>query len=430
MSSTPSIPSVLGALGCADDYDPNSLPVARARELILSLIVPVTEREQLFIRQALDRVLAEDVISPLDVPAHDNSAMDGFALRHADLAAEGPTRLRILGTAYAGRAFDGKVSPGGTVRIMTGAILPDGADTVAVQEVCRVEDETVIVPPGQRPGQNTRMRGEDLAAGKPALLAGKRLRPAELGILASLGVAELKVRRRLRVALFSTGDELCSIGATPAPGEVYDSNRYTLWGMLTRLGCEVLDMGVVRDDPAALEAALREAAAGADAVITSGGVSVGEADFIKELMTRLGEVAFWKIAMKPGRPMAFGRIGHGGHSAWLFGLPGNPVAVMVTFYQFVRPALLQLAGEAPDAEFPLFPARCREALKKNRGRTEFQRGMLFREGKGWSVRPVGAQGSGVLRSMAEADCFIVLGPDCGDVAAGDMVMVQPMNGLV
>ena len=429
MTLVPSVPSVFGALSCADDYDPNSLPVARARELILSLVEPVAERQQLFIRQALDRVLAEDVISPIDVPAHDNSAMDGFALRHADLAADGPTRLKILGTAYAGRAFEGKVSPGGTVRIMTGAILPDGADTVAIQEDCKVEGDVVVVPPGQILGRNTRMRGEDLAAGKPALARGKRLRPAELGILASLGVAELKVHRRLRVALFSTGDELCSIGSVPRPGEVYDSNRYTLWGMLTRLGCEVLDMGVVKDDPAALEAALREAAAGADAVITSGGVSVGEADFIRDLMTRLGEVAFWKIAMKPGRPMAFGRIGEGKQSAWLFGLPGNPVAVMVTFYQFVRPALLKLSGVAPDAEFPMFPARCSEALKKGRGRTEFQRGVLFRDGDGWCVRPVGAQGSGILRSMSDADCFIVLEPDRTGVAAGDLVMVQPMNGL-
>jgi molybdopterin molybdotransferase len=294
----------------------------------------------------------------------------------------------------------------------------------------------VTIPPGQRYEQHIRRTGEDLRAGKPALTKGKRLRPAELGILASLGVAEVSVQRRLRVALFSTGDELCSIGTPPKSGEVYDSNRYTLYGMLTRLGCEVLDLGVVRDDPAALEAALTEAAASADAIITSGGVSVGEADFIKQLMTRLGEVAFWKIAMKPGRPMAFGRIGSTGNgrdSAFLFGLPGNPVAVMVTFYQFVRPALLKLAGIAPDEDFPSFPARCVEALKKGRGRTEFQRGVLFRDpahpGE-WSVRPVGAQGSGVLRSMSDADCFIVLGPEREKVGAGETVMVQPMSGLV
>jgi molybdopterin molybdotransferase len=241
------------------------------------------------------------------------------------------------------------------------------------------------------------------------------------------------VRRRVRVALFSTGDELCSIGEPLGEGAVYDSNRYTLWGMLTRLGCEVIDMGVVKDDPAALEAAFREAAACADAIITSGGVSVGEADFIKQLMAQLGEVAFWKIAMKPGRPMAFGRIQPDGAErpgAWLFGLPGNPVAVMVTFYQFVRPALLKLAGVSPVTPFPAFPARCVEAMKKGRGRTEFQRGILFMEDGEWCVRPTGAQGSGVLRSMADADCFIVLEHDREKVGAGDTVMVQVMNGLV
>ncbi|MBK7764764.1 MAG: molybdopterin molybdotransferase MoeA [Sulfuritalea sp.] len=426
--------SLLQTLSCADDYDPNSLPVARACELILDLLHPVNGHERVFVRQALDRVLAEDVISPIDVPSHDNSAMDGWALRFRDLAATGETRLKNIGTAFAGRAFDGKVGAGETVRIMTGAILPQDVDCVVIQEVARVEGDMVIIPPGQRSEQNTRRAGEDLKAGRPAIAAGKKLRPAEIGIIASLGIAELSVRRRVRVALFSTGDELCSIGTPLAPGAVYDSNRYTLWGMLTRLGCEVIDMGVVRDEPAALEAAFREAAGCADAIITSGGVSVGEADFIKQLMAQLGEVAFWKIAMKPGRPMAFGRIGKpdgtDGPGAWLFGLPGNPVAVMVTFYQFVRPAILKLAGVDPVTPFPTFPARCVEAMKKGRGRTEFQRGILFQENGEWCVRPTGAQGSGVLRSMSEADCFIVLEPDREKVGAGDTVGVQLMNGLV
>jgi molybdopterin molybdotransferase len=426
--------SLLHTLSCADDYDPNSLPVDRARDLILQLITPITGHDQVFIRQALDRVLAEDVISPVNVPAHDNSAMDGFALRSEDLAAEGETRLRIIGTAYAGRALGTKVGAGETARIMTGAVLPEGVDTVAIQEVVTVEGESAIIPPGQRRDQNVRRAGEDLTAGKPALAAGKKIRPAELGILASLGIVEVPVKRRVRVALFSTGDELASIGQTLAPGQVYDSNRYTLWGMLSRLGCEVIDLGVVRDDPAALETALLEAAQSADAIITSGGVSVGEADFIKELMTRLGEVAFWKIAMKPGRPMAFGKIGSGKaddkNSAWLFGLPGNPVAVMVTFYQFVRPALLKLAGADVSAEFPRFPARCSEAMKKGKGRTEFQRGVLFQQNGEWCVRPTGTQGSGVLRSMAEADCFIVLEPHREKVGAGETVQVQLMTGLV
>jgi molybdopterin molybdotransferase len=425
--------SILDTLSCADGYDPNSLPVERARELILGLLGPVAGHERLFVRQALDRVLAADVISPIDVPSHDNSAMDGWALRFGDLAAAGETRLKNIGTAFAGRAFDGKVGAGETVRIMTGAVLPQGVDCVVIQEVAKVDGDAVIIPPGQRQGQNTRRAGEDLQAGRAAISAGRKLRPAEIGIIASLGIGEVSVRRRVRVALFSTGDELCSIGSPLAEGAVYDSNRYTLWGMLTRLGCEVIDMGVVKDDPAALEAAFREAAACSDAIITSGGVSVGEADFIKQLMTQLGEVAFWKIAMKPGRPMAFGRIqpeGAGRPGAWLFGLPGNPVAVMVTFYQFVLPAILKLAGVDPLKLVPALPARCVETMKKGRGRTEFQRGILFQENGEWCVRPTGAQGSGVLRSMAEADCFIVLEHERETVGAGETVMVQLMNGLV
>jgi len=425
--------SILQALSCVDNYDPNSLPVDRARELILDLLTAVGGHERVFVRQALDRVLAEDVISPIDVPSHDNSAMDGWAVRFDDLAAAGETRLKHVGTAFAGRAFDGKLGAGDTARIMTGAILPPGADCVVIQEVARVEGDAVIIPPGQRREQNLRRAGEDLQAGRPAIAAGKKLRPAEIGIIASLGVAELSVRRRVRVALFSTGDELCSIGTPLTPGAVYDSNRYTLWGMLTRLNCEVIDMGVVKDNPAALEVAFREAAGCADAIITSGGVSVGEADFIKQLMAQLGEVAFWKIAMKPGRPMAFGRIQPDGPDkpgAWLFGLPGNPVAVMVTFYQFVLPAILKLAGVDPVKPFPAFPARCTEPMKKGRGRTEFQRGILFQENGEWCVRPTGAQGSGVLRSMAEADCFIVLEHEREKVGAGDTVNVQLMNGLV
>ena len=416
---------------CLDDYDPNALPVERARCIVLDMLAPVRGHERVFVRQALGRVLAEDVISLVDVPAHDNSAMDGWAVRHADLASEGETRLKNIGTAFAGRAFDGKVSRGEAVRIMTGAVLPAGADCVVIQEVARVEDGAVVVPPGQRAGQNLRRAGEDLKAGEAAIHAGTLLRPAEIGIVASLGVAEVSVRRRVRVALFSTGDELCSIGTPLFPGAVYDSNRYTLWGMLTRLGCEVIDMGVVRDQPDALENAFKEASACADAVVTSGGVSVGEADFIRQMMAKLGEVAFWKIAMKPGRPMAFGRMdADRSDGAWLFGLPGNPVAVMVTFYQFVRPALLKLMGIDPVPEFPAFPARCVEAMKKGRGRTEFQRGILFQENGEWCVRPTGAQGSGVLSSMARADCLIVLEPERDKVSSGDTVMVQLMTGLV
>jgi len=415
---------------CLDDYDPNALSVERARQYLFDTVQPVVGHERLFIRQALGRVLAEDVISPVDVPAHDNSAMDGWAVRFADLSPDGETRLKNVGTAFAGRPLDAKVGAGETARIMTGAVLPAGADCVVIQEVVRVAGDSIIVPPGQKPEQNVRHAGEDLKTGAPAIPAGKQLRPAELGVIASLGIAEVSVRRRVRVALFSTGDELCSIGSPLFPGAVYDSNRYTLWGMLTRLGCEVIDMGVVKDEPAALETAFKEAAACADAIITSGGVSVGEADFIKQLMAQLGEVAFWKIAMKPGRPMAFGRIGAGKESAWLFGLPGNPVAVMVTFYQFVQPALLKLMGVAPVPALPTLSARCVAPMKKGKGRTEFQRGILFQENGAWCVRPTGHQGSGMLSSMAKADCFIVLEAGREKVGAGETVQVQVFGGLV
>jgi molybdopterin molybdotransferase len=362
----------------------------------------------------------------MDVPGHDNSAMDGYAVRFADLAAAGETALPVAGTAFAGRAFAGPLPPGQCVRIMTGAVIPEGADTVVIQEVVKNSGSEAIIPPRQKPGQNIRRAGEDLRAGAPALKAGKLLRPAELGLIASLGIAEVTVKRRLRVALFSTGDELCSIGTAIKEGEVFDSNRYTIYGMLARLGCEVMDLGVVRDRPQALEAAFEEASAHADAIITSGGVSVGEADFIRALMEKLGEVAFWKIAMRPGRPMAFGKIGE----AWLFGLPGNPVAVMVTFYQFVREALLKMAGVDPIEPLPQFQVPCTGALKKRPGRTEFQRGILYREDGALKVRPTSAQGSGILRSMSEANCFIVVEPERGNVEPGELVCVQAMDGLV
>ena len=418
-------------VSCMDDYDPNALKVEKAREAIRAFLSPVATNERVALRAALGRVLGEDIISTLDVPAHDNSAMDGYALRYADLKTAGDTELRLAGSAYAGRQFAGKLAKGECVRIMTGAVMPRGADTVVIQEIVQVEGDKIRIPAGQKKGQNRRLAGEDLAAGKPVLEAGQPVGPAELGLIASLGLAEVIVRRRLRVAFFSTGDELASVGSALKPDEVYDSNRYTLYGMLTRLGCDVIDMGVVRDDPASLERALRAAAADADAIITSGGVSVGEADFIRELLGKLGEVLFWKIAMKPGRPMAFGKIAHGGRQAHFFGLPGNPVAVMVTFYQFVRDALLALSGRTDDFALPLLQVPCTAAIKKNPGRTEFQRGMLSRNEQGqWSVCPTGAQGSGVLRSMAEANCFIVLEHERGSVNPGELVQVQLFDGLV
>ena len=418
--------SLAAALGCLADYDPEALPVASARQVIERVVAPVRAIERLPLRCALDRVLASDLLSPIDVPASDNSAMDGYAFRSSDLVTGARTELKIVGSAFAGRPCERAVGRGEAVRIMTGAVMPDGCDTVLPQELAAVQDDLLGVPAGQRPGQHRRRRGEDLAAGSPALRQGRRLSPADLGLLASLGMAEVPVRRRLRVAFFSTGDELRSLGEPLPPGHVYDSNRYTIHGMLGRLGVDAIDLGVVRDDPRALEEAMRVAAASADAIISSGGVSVGEADFTREVMGRLGEVAFWKIAMRPGRPLAFGRIG----DAAYFGLPGNPVAVMISFYFFARDALLRMMGAAPVA-LPQVRARASGPIRKRPGRTEYQRGILrpAPDGK-MEVRLTGSQGSGVLRSMSEANCIVVLDHDRGEVAAGDEVDCLAFDGLV
>jgi molybdopterin molybdotransferase len=412
--------------------DPNALPVTQAQRLIRDFVAPLASVEQVALRAALDRVLASDIVSPIDVPAHDNSAMDGYAVRSADLPQAGSAVFGVVGSALAGSAYAGGIGQGECVRIMTGAVMPAGSDTVIPQELTSGRSaDSVTIPAGVvKAGENRRLRGEDLALGKPAIRAGKILRPADLGLLASLGIADVPVRRRLRVAFFSTGNELRSIGQPLDPGCVYDSNRYTLYGMLSRLGCDLLDMGVVRDDPAALEAALREACENADAVITSGGVSVGEADYTKEIMARLGEVAFWKIAMRPGRPLAFGRIASGGKSAYLFGLPGNPVAVMVAFYFFARDALLRMMG-ADALPLPVLRAVTRAAIRKKPGRTEYQRGILTPAGGGGiEVRITGSQGSGILRSMSEANCMVVLPHDGGDVPAGETVEAIPFDGLL
>jgi molybdopterin molybdotransferase len=417
--------SILQTVSCLDGYDPDALRIDKAMQAIRACLSPITETQRVPIRESLGRVLAEEIVPSINVPAHDNSAMDGYAVRFSDLK-DGETALTEAGAALAGRVFQGSLAPGQCVRVMTGAVMPAGADTVVIQEVARREGSRVLIPPGQKKAQNVRYAGEDLKAGVAVLQPGTLLRPAELGLIASLGIAEVRVKRKLRVAFFATGDELASIGAPLREGEVYDSNRYTLYGMLARLGVDIIDLGVVRDDPVLLEKAFRRAASESDVVITTGGVSVGEADFTRELMAQLGEVLFWKIAMRPGRPMAFGRIGN----AFLFGLPGNPVAVMVTFYQFVRDALLHLAGRTDDYTPPLLKAKAAQPLRKVPGRTEYQRGVLFREGSDWKVRTTGQQGSGVLRSMSQANCFIVLEHDRAKVEAGELVQVQLFDGLV
>jgi molybdopterin molybdotransferase len=436
-------------------YDPQALSADQVLDFLSRLVMPVQDVVELPLMRAFGRVLASDVVSPFDVPPHDNSAMDGYAFDGGQLA-DSALELQVApGTALAGKAWQGSVQSGQCVKIMTGAIMPPGLDTVVPQEFVSVrtgagQAEFITIPPELlRAGDNRRLRGEDLMQGRPALQKGELLTPARLGLAASLGLKTLSTRRPLRVAYFSTGDEILSLGEAPREGAVYDSNRYTVFGMLTRLGCDVIDMGVVRDDPALLEAAFTRAAEQADAIITSGGVSVGEADFTKAMMKKLGDVAFWRIAMRPGRPMAVGRISsmklasspdpastgsYQNHSnpngAILFGLPGNPVAVMVTFLAFVRPALLQMMG-ASAAQPPLLKARSMEAIRKKAGRTEYQRGWVSTAADGsLQVKTTGSQGSGVLRSMAEANGLMVLHHAQGNVAAGDMVDVLMFEGAL
>jgi len=412
-----------------DIVDPGkrTLRLDEARNLILSHVRPVDGSESLALRDALGRVLFAPVRSTVDVPSHTNSAMDGYAVAGTDLPAEGEKPFEVVGTSWAGRPFEGTVAAGQCVRIMTGATLPEGADTVVMQEHVRVDGNLAVISSGHRPGQHRREAGEDIRAGEVAVQAGTLLLPAHLGLIASVGVGELEVRRRPRVAIFSTGDELRGIGERLGPGQIYDSNRYSMHGMVTRLGLEVVDLGVVPDTREATLAAFERAAASADAVVTSGGVSVGEADFVVETLERLGRVGFWKVAMKPGKPIAFGHVGR----ALFFGLPGNPVSAMVTFYQLVQPALQALSGAVATDPPLLLEATCESRLKKKAGRLEFQRGILERGPDGrYVVRGVGHQGAGVLRSMAEANCFIVLSLEQETVQPGARVQVQPFAGLV
>lgn len=411
----------------------HELSVDAARALIHAALRPLGGQQWLDLPQALGRILAQDVVSPIDVPAHDNSAMDGYALRGQDLAAQGSTRLVALPhTVFAGAPLADGVGPGQCVRIMTGAVMPAGLDTVVPIELCEVQGDQVSIAPGVlRSGDNRRRQGEDLKLGKPALLAGQRLRPADLGLIASLGMAQVAVRPRLRVALFSTGDELRTLGQTLDAGCVYDSNRYSLMAAVQGLDMDVLDLGLVPDDPTALNATLDRALAEADVVLTSGGVSMGDADYTRDLMAARGEVSFWKVAMRPGRPFAFGALrGVSERPVWLFALPGNPVAALVTFYVFARDALLALAGASPQP-VPMLRARSVAPIRKRPGRSEYQRGIVSPAPEGgWQVRLTGAQGAGILRSMSEANALVVLGHEQGSVAAGDEVSVWLFDGLV
>ncbi|MDR2711238.1 MAG: molybdopterin molybdotransferase MoeA [Burkholderiales bacterium] len=430
MNTSPHTLNTLSAISHATDYDPDSMSVDKARDVIHQCLEPICSVERIRLREALGRVLAENIVSTIAVPGFDNAAMDGYALRFTDVTPHQETRLQRIGASFAGHPFDGEVSAGQCLRIFTGAMMPRGADTVVMQEHTREENGTVILAPNAVTAneQNHRRAGDDIAPGATVFTHGQRLHAQELGMLASLGIAEVVVYRKLRVAFFSTGDELVSSGdhAALAAGQIYDSNRYALYGMLQQLGVEPIDSGIVADQPEALEAALTSAAANADVVITTGGVSVGEADFIKAMLARLGKVLFWKIAMKPGRPLAYGMLGN----AHFFGLPGNPVSAMAVFYQIVREALLILQGQAPVTPPPIFHATLTAPIKKAPGRTEFQRGVCeMKEGQN-VVTPVTAQGSNILSSMSRANCFIVLPMDSGSQPADAIVEVQPFHGLL
>jgi molybdopterin molybdotransferase len=421
-------------------YDPQALSVDQVQEFLSRLVQPVVATDAVGLVSALGRVLAQDIISPLNVPPHDNSAMDGFAFDGRQLSSATALQFKVVGTALAGKAWAGQCRAGECVRIMTGAVMPQGLDTVIPQEMTTSTqsdgDMLVTIPPDRvRPGDNRRLMGEDLRQGEVSLSKGELLTGTHVGLLASLGIETISVYRRLKVAYFSTGDEILSLGDSPREGAVYDSNRYTVHGMLVRLGVDVVDLGVVRDDPARLQDAFSQGAEAADAIITSGGVSVGEADHTRQMMKQIcaesGGVAFWRIAMRPGRPMAVGQLSRpGGGRTLLFGLPGNPVAVMVTFLAFVRPALLQMMGARPKPAV-LLKALAAQPIRKKPGRTEYQRGWVFCTPEGeLQVRMAGNQGSGVLSSMVQGNGLVVLRHDQGDVAAGDPVDVMMLDGLV
>jgi len=403
------------------------LTVSEVQKRIINDTKTITGTEQVDLRQALNRVLAKDVIATFNSPPCDNSAMDGYAFSSKEINGDSSLSLAIAGQSFAGHPYTGKIAQGEAIRIMTGAQVPAGVDTVVMQEHTEKPDDTIVkITTIPKAYANVRKEGDDLTKGQTFLARGKKLSPTDLAFLATQGIAEVQVTRKLRVAFFSTGDELRSIGETLREGDIYDSNRYSLYGLLKNLGVELIDMGVIPDDRAAIEKAFISAANVADAVITSGGVSVGEADFVKETLEKVGQINFWKISMKPGKPLAFGTI----DNSLFFGLPGNPVAVIATFYQFVQPALKRMRGQ--DVILPLMiKAKTSELIKKRPGRTDFQRGILEQSDTGeLTVRNAGMQASHVLTAMSQANCFMVIAAESGSIEPGELVDVQPFEGLL
>jgi len=429
-------------------FNTEALSLGQAQQLIGQCVEDLLQHrslrtERIPLEEAFGRTLAEDITSGVDVPAHTNSAMDGFAFRMPPKTNTEPTNMRykLVGESLAGKPFTKAVAHDECIKIMTGALLPLELDTVAPFESVMIDplgERTNKLTWGQwidmdgtrfKAGDNRRLAGEDIPKGARVLLQGQRLHAACMGLMASLGVAQVKVQALLKVAIFSTGDELQRPGESLKPGMIFDSNRYTLKGLLQGLGCEVIDLGIAADEPLALKHMLKEAAKVCDVIITSGGVSDGDADHTKAMMQDMGEVFFWKIAMRPGRPLAFGKIG----SSLLFGLPGNPVAVMVTFLSLVRPALLHMMKRQEDPAFDIatLTALCEEPIRKKPGRTEFQRGLTRRNANGQlCVRLSGHQGSGILSSMVQADCLIVLEHERPDIKAQETVTLWPLPRLI
>lgn len=408
-----------------ENFTAGLISLEQAREKMLAQLQPLRDCLSVPLAEAAGYITASPVISPIDVPPFANSAMDGYAVRLADVQPDRP--CPVAGKAFAGAPFDGSWPAGSVVRIMTGAPIPPGCEAVVMQEETRITDDGVLFTAPIAAGQNIRLAGEDIRRDRSLLAAGVRLGAAELPLIASLGIAEVSVLRKLRVAVFSTGDELQPVGQPLAAGQIYDTNRFAVSLMLDKLGCEVIDLGIIKDDAEALRAAFKEADHQADVVISTGGVSVGEADLTKDILDELGAITFWKLAMKPGKPFAFGRLAN----SWFCGLPGNPVSAAVTFYQLVQPLLAALTGQRQSPLPPRLRARAAQRLKKTPGRLDFQRGIMSRSADGeLEVRSSGHQGSHVFSSFAVANCFIVLERERGSVAAGEWVEIEPFNALL
>ena len=411
---------------CADIYEHGLLPVEQAIKKISASLPAINDFQIINIEQAKGRTLSQEIKAPFNVPSHDNSAVDGYAINSQDLPEEGIRSIEICDSAYAGKPSSKTISTGQCIRIMTGAIIPEGVDLVIMQEQVKLQDKTISIDNNHEAGQNIRLSGEDIQQNETILKPGRFITPADIGMIASLGISEIKVTRKLRVAIASTGNEVINIGDTRHNSSLYDSNRYSLYSALDRPDIEIINLGILEDSPEALLKSFNQASQIADIIISTGGVSVGDADHTKTALQQSGQIDFWKIAIKPGRPLAFGKLGN----SIFFGLPGNPVAVMVTYFQFVLPALEQMLGIKEKNIRPTLQVKTTENIRKKQGRTEIVRGILGQQDDGsYSVRTTGKQGSGILRSMSIANAFIILEHDRMTVSVGETVTVQPFSGL-